>query len=156
MSGFGAQPAGSSPYGIGTPAVADGTGGTILLDPTTNRSTGSRKIDQTTRDYVVDEYGRFVGMPDVQQLVLMAVTTRKGSAAMRDLGHELDRIDRISTNVARRVDLTLRACVQHLVTRGLIEVVGTTVEVVQPGRIQMALLWRDLTGQIDDDQRTDV
>lgn len=128
----------------------------MFRDPATGLSTGSRLIDQTTRDYVYDEYGRTVGMPDVQQLVFLAVSTRKGSASMRELGHELAKIDRITANTARRVDVTMRAAVSHLVARGLIEVQGTTVEVVRAGRIQMSLLWRDLSGQIDGDQRTDV
>lgn len=156
MSGFGSQPAGSSPYGLGTPTTAPEDGGAIFRDPATGLSTGSRLIDSVTKDYVYDEYGRAVGMPDVQQLVLLATSTRKGSASMRELGQELAKIDRITVNTARRVDVTMREAVQHLVARGLIEIQGTTVEVVQQGRIQMSLLWRDLTGQLDADQRTDV
>lgn len=156
MSGFGSQPAGSSPYGLGTPATAPSQAGGIFVDPATGLSTGSRLIDPATRDYVYDENGRAVGMSDVQQLVFLAVSTRKGSAAMRELGQELEKIDRITANTARRVDVTMRDAVQHLVSRGLIAVTGTTVEVVGSSRIQMSLLWRDLTGQVDGDQRTDV
>lgn len=145
MSGWGSQPFGSSPYGIGTPAVADALGGSTLRDASTGEQLGSRKIDPATGDYVLDENGRILGMSSITQLVLLAVSTTKGSAAMRQLGQELRKIDRITSNLPRRVDNTLRAAVQHIVNRGLIEVVGTEVEVVRPGVVLARMRWRDLS-----------
>lgn len=154
-SGLGSQGFGSTPYGLGTPAVAPSQGGAIFRDASTGLSTGSRMIDPVTKDYVFDSNGRILGMPDVHQLVLLAVSTRKGSSAMRELGQELERIPRITANTARRVDSTLRASVQHLVDQGLITVTGTTVE-TGDARIRAVLLWRDLTATIDADQRTEI
>jgi hypothetical protein len=151
MSGFGSQPNGSSPYGIGTPAVSSGTGGKLLRDTSTGRRMGSRRIDPFTKDYVLDENGRILGMNNTQQLVLMAVSTDKGSSAMRSLGQELRRIERITSNFARRVDTTLRACVQHIVDLGLIEVLGTRVEIVRPGVSKARLLWRDLESGVENE-----
>jgi hypothetical protein len=145
MSGFGSQPFGSSPYGIGTPAVAPELGGSILRDEANGLSTGSRKIDPRTRDYVLDANGRILGMSDTKQLVLLAVSTDKGSSAMRELGQVLRSIDRITTNFSRRVDSTLRAAVQHLVNRRLIEVVGSEVQVLRSGVAFARFRWRDLT-----------
>src|SRR5687768_14948454 len=144
MAGFGSQPYGSSPYGIGTPAVATNLGGATLTDEA-GVQRGSRRIDPYTKDYVLDETGRIAGMSNVHQLVQLAVSTTKGTAAMRALGHDLRRIDRISANFVRRVDTTLRAAVQRLVSQGLIEVVGTSVEVARPGVGFARLQWRDLT-----------
>jgi hypothetical protein len=144
MSGFGSQPFGSSPYGLGTPAVATDLGGATLADQNGVQQ-GSRRIDPLTKDYVLDDTGRIAGMANTHQLVLLAVSTTKGTAAMRTLGHELKKIERISANFVRRVDTTLRACVQHLVLRGLIEVVGTSVQVARPGVGFAKLNWRDLT-----------
>lgn len=150
MSGFGSQPFGSSPYGIGTPAAATESGGSILRDETTGQAWGSRKIDPVTKDYVLDDNGRILGMSDVHQLVLLAVSTTKGSSAMRQLGQEIKGIDRITTNFVRRVDTTLRAAVQHLVDKELIEVLGVTVDVVRPGVTLARLRWRDLaSGEVE-------
>jgi len=143
MSGFGSQPYGSSPYGLGTPAVATDLGGSALVNEGVQQ--GSRRIDPLTKDYVLDDTGRIAGMSNVHQLVLLAVSTTKGSAAMRTLGHDFKKIERISANFIRRVDTTLRAAVQHLTARGLIEVTGVTVEVARPGVGFAKLQWRDLT-----------
>lgn len=144
MPGIGSQPAGSSPYGIGTPAVYGGNLGKPLQDEN-DVMHGSRFIDPVAKDYVVDVNGRVAGMPNVHQLVLLAVSTTRGTAAMRSLGHELRKIDRITSNFARRVDTSLRSAVAPLVARGLIEVVSTSVEILQPGRAFGKLKWRDLT-----------
>lgn len=145
MSGFGSQYFGSAPYGLGTPEAAPDLGGKALTHPDTGEQTGSRQIDPATKDYVLDDYGRIAGMSNVHQLVLLAVSTKKGSAAMRQLGHELMSIQRISANFARRADSELRRAVQHLVNRGLVEVVGTSVDIVRPGVARARLMWRDLT-----------
>jgi len=156
MSGFGSQPFGSTPYGLGTPAVAAELGGKVLRNEQNGESTGSRRIDPVTGDYVLDDNGRILGMDDVKHLVFMAVATDKGSSAMRQLGHELRRIDRITSNFTRRVDSTLRAAVQHLVNRELIEVVGTEVQVIRPGVAFARLRWRDLETGLEDETIVDA
>ena len=152
MSGFGSQPFGSSPYGIGTPATAPEDGGALLRDVDTGQTRGSRKVDPFTRDYVVDTNGRLVGMGNTKQLVLLAVSTKQGSAAMRQLGQTLRDIDRISPNFQRRVDHALRDAVQHLVNSNLIEVVGTEVEVLRPGVAFARLRWRDVETGLEDEE----
>ena len=147
--GFGNQPFGSSPYGIGTPAVYPGLGGAILRDAKTGASLGSRRIDPRTRDYVVDSNGRILGMSKTQQLVYLAVSTTKGSAAMRSLGHELAKIDRISGNFFRRLSTTLHAAVQDLVNSGLIVVLGVRAQLVRPGVVYVALKWRDVSAKTE-------
>jgi hypothetical protein len=133
------------PYGSGTPAVAQDGGGLALKNFTSGEQDGSRRIDPLTKDYVLDATtGRIKGMNDTQQLVYMAVATTKGTSAMQSLGQELMLIQRITSNFARRVDSTLRAAVQHIVDRKLIEVVGTQVDVVRPGVARVLLQWRDL------------
>ena len=70
---------------------------------------------------------------------------------MRSLGHEIRSIDRITSNFVRRVDSTLRMAVQHIVNRGLIEVVSVDVEVVRPGVALARLRWRDLSSGVEDE-----
>ena len=95
MSGFGSQPYGRSPYGIGTPALATPTGGSVLRDETTGISQGSRRLNPSTRDYDIDEYGRALGANNVRAMVELALSTDLGSSAMVELGHLLRTIDRI-------------------------------------------------------------
>lgn len=148
MSGFGSQPFGSSPYGIGTPAVAEASGGKILRNASTGKSTGSLLIENG--NYVFDDNGRLLGMDDVKQLVYLAVRTTKGSSAMRELGQTLRKIDRITSNIERRVDATLREAVKHLVDKQLVEVTSVTVEHVREGVVIARMAWRNLlTGDAD-------
>ena len=143
---------GVQPYGIGTPAPVTAATGIALKDPVEGQQQGSRKINPATGDYVLDTTSmRIQGMSDTKQLVLLAVNTTKGSSAMRSLGHEIRSIDRITSNFVRRVDSTLRMAVQHIVNRGLIEVVSVDVEVVRPGVALARLRWRDLSSGVEDE-----
>ena len=150
MSGVGSVPFGSSAFGLCPPMGAPAVGGAPTADPTTGLPTGARKIDPRTKDYVLVN-GSIAGMSAVRQFVLLAVSTTKGSSAMRSLGQELASIDRISGNFVRRVDTTLRAAVQHIVNRGLIVVVETKVELVRPGVARARLRWRDLSTGLEDE-----
>ena len=147
MTIFGAQP-----YGVGTATVAQDLGGSTLKDAAgTGIQQGSRKIDPKTKDYVIDPAtGRIQGMSNAQQLVYLAVNTTLGASALRSLGQEIMLIDRITSNFERRVDTTLRRAVQHIVDRGLIEVVDTQVTILRPGVAVALLLWRDLSSGDDD------
>lgn len=148
MSGFGSQPFGSSPYGIGTPAVAEAAGGKLLRDSVSGKSTGSLLIQDG--DYVFDENGRLLGMDDVKQLVYLAVKTTKGSSAMRELGQTIRKIDRITSNIEYRVEATLRAAVKHLIDKELVEIISVKVEQIREGVVIARMAWRNLlTGKAD-------
>lgn len=151
MSGFGSQPFGSSPYGIGEATVPDAMPGRVYRDPRTGSAFGARLIDPHSRDYVYDENGRALGMSGVLQQVQLAVSTEKRSAAMLELGHELGSIDTISSNLQLRVETALREAVAHLTARGLIEVLGVSMfmagtgDGLQPGQVHTRFRFRDLT-----------
>ncbi len=145
-SGLGTQPFGISPYGIGTPITAPVPGGEILRHVVTGEACGGRRIERG--DYVFDEYGRPSGMPNAHQLVLLAVSTAKGSSAMIELGHNIRSIERITSNIVYQVSTTVRAAVAHIVERGLIEVVDVVVEQVRPGTVRARLRWRDLSSGV--------
>lgn len=147
--GFGGSGFGSSPYGIGTPTSAS-SGGKILRNTLTGQSTGSRRLDPKTKDYVLDEYGRIEGMSNVQQLVLVAVSTEQGSSAVRTLGQDLKKIDRITNNFEKRVENVLRAALSHLTDDNLIEIKSiTTTRLPTTGRAYTKLVWRDLTTDLE-------
>lgn len=94
---------------------------------------------------MLDSNGRILGMSALHQKVLLAVSTERGSAAMRSLGQTLKSIERISSNFSARVENDLRTAVQHLTDPRLIEVVGVEVSVVKPGGALIRLRWRDLS-----------
>ncbi len=145
MSGFGNQPYGSSPYGIGTPITATAPGGAVLRETSTGSSLGSRLINAETRDYVVDENGRIVGMSDVQQLMQIALGTVKGSSAMLGLGHALATLDVITDNVERRVATIVDDAVLHLTSRKLVEILSVVTTRMHAGALHIVVRWRDLT-----------
>jgi hypothetical protein len=144
MSGFGSQPLGSTPYGLGTPASAPIPGGAVLRNPATNASTGSRRIDPKTGDYVLDDSGRILGMSDTQQLVFMAVLTVRGSSAMATLGHRLDDIETMGSSFEREVEATYQEALADLVARRLIEIVAIDVRRLHPGAAYIKVRWRDV------------
>lgn len=144
-SGFGSQGFGSSPYGIGVPSVGNPPGGAVLRDPLTGTSSGSRRIDPVTRDYVLDDNGRTLGMSDVQQLVLMALQTVRNSSAMNGLGQSLGDIVVIGDNIERQIASIFENALAHLVARGLVQIISTTVTRLHPGAIKATVRWRDLT-----------
>lgn len=151
MAGFGSQPFGSTPYGLGQATVPDVQGGRVYRDPLTGNALGARKIDPRTRDYVMDEHGRYVGMSSTLQLVQIALSTEKASSAMRELGHELGTIETITSNIQRRVETTLTEAISHITARGLIEVLGVEMfkagpdDGLNPGAVHARFRFRDLT-----------
>lgn len=148
--GFGSSGFGSSPYGIGTPADVDPNGGKALQNAQTSKQQGSRRINPATGDYVMNSFGRIEGMSDVQQMVLLAVSTELGSSSVVALGHELKSIDRITTNFAKRVETVLRNALAALVNDKQIEIQAIRVErMPQSGRAYVQLLWRDLTSDVE-------
>ncbi len=148
--GLGTSPLGVAPYGYGTPTEAPVPGGRIL-DNGYGVQSGSRKINEETRQYEFDTFGRVVGGGDTRQMVLLAVSTALGSSAQRNLGHDLASIEDIGEDFDRRIDGAYRAALTSLVARGLIEIISITIDRIEtPGTNQekgafIRLRWRDLT-----------
>lgn len=139
---------GSQPYAPGTPRVTLNTRGVPNRNPYTGAQNGSRKIDPATRDFVIDPAtGQSLGMTNAQQLVYMAFKTDLGSSAMREIGQKLAKIKRIGPSFALEVDVELRRVVQHIVDQKVIEVVGTSVQIVRPGAARASLRFRDVETQ---------
>ncbi len=145
MSGFGAAPFGVAPYGVGTPATAPEPGGKIHRDEATGAQFGSRKLNKYTKQYEFDDYGRVLGMADVQQMVQIAVSTELGSSAVRNLGHELRTVLDITDNFQRRVQTILESALADLVKRKLVEIITVDVRRVNTSGLYALLRWRDLT-----------
>lgn len=152
MAGAGIQPAGTTPAGTGSLTLAVAPGGSVLRDPNTSLQQGGRFIDPITRQYTFDSYGRSRGMSEAAQLVFLACTTSKGSAAHVTLGNELFKIDRITDNYAKRVQDIYTAALSDLVARRLISVIDITVNQVtnSPTRLLVYVRFQDLTTGIEE------
>jgi hypothetical protein len=146
MAGLGHAACGTAPYGLGTPATSSTNGGALLPNER-GETQGSRYINPRTRRYEYDEHGRAKGMPNVQQLVLMAFMTIRGSSAMPDLGDEAPSGVIGANFVARRKEAVTRAAA-HLVDGNLIEIISIDVD-PKARPIFTIVRWRDLTTRIE-------
>lgn len=152
MAGAGAQAAGTTSAGFGTPATATVPGGAFLRDEKTGASLGARKIDPNTKDYVLDSNGRVLGVDYVRHAVQMTLQTERGSAVVQSMGHRLRSIDRVSPNIEQQILVVLTEAMQPLVDQGLVEVVGFSHFVagndangLKRGAVYGRFRWRDLT-----------
>ena len=159
MSGAGIQGAGTTSAGFGTSEDAAVPGGVILRDVKTGRSFSDRKIDTFTRDYVLDEFGRLLGMNGVQHAIQVALSSELDSSAVKGLGQRLRSIDRITSNFDRQVLSILTEAVQPLIIMGLIEVLGFVQAKagddkngLRRGAVYGKFLWRDLTTKIEHEE----
>ncbi len=150
--GAGSQPAGSSAAGYGTPALGHEPFGDLLQIAETGAMSSARLIDQTTRDYVLDaDSGRLRGMNAVHQIVQMSVQTNKASSAVREMGNELHKVDRITDNFQLHCLTILTDALQSPISRGLVEILDFSVfkaargSGLREGQTYGRLRWRDLT-----------
>lgn len=150
MAGFGSQRAGSTSAGLGAPAIGQSMPGVVLRDPATQAMSSSRGIDSVSRDYLYDvANGRLIGMDDVRQLVQLALSTEIGSSAMRSLGNELRRIDRITSNFERRVNDAIAAALSDLIARKVVALQDVVIQRFAATKTFVRVEWRDLTTGVE-------
>jgi hypothetical protein len=139
--------AGFSPAGFGDIEDAPAPATDNLVDEHGVQQT-ARAIDPVTGQYILRSTGRFLGMPRTRQLVLIAIKTVLNSSALKGFG--LEEIGGDNDALAtRRLEAKLRAALDHLVTKGLIEIVAVPTVGDTPTRIRGALKWLDLaTNQV--------
>lgn len=140
--------AGESPAGIG----AGGLYSPAVVGAVSQARAGSRYLDPSTGDYSVDsETLNFKQMPPNRQRVLLAVVTKKGSAAaMPSLG--IQRPGKITSKFRAELDVFVRSALIHLTDgrRPAISIDDIMAEVVSTGRVQVVISYTDnQTGQQD-------
>lgn len=119
--GLGTAPLGSSALAFGTPGSAPTPGAAALSND--GVATGARRIstDPATRgQYVVDADGSTEGMSAVQQSVLLAYRTQRGSAAAQLVGNTLADVRKITPDIAAQLERLARAPIQRLLDAGLV------------------------------------
>lgn len=151
MAGFGVMPAGSGPYGIGTPTVTAGRQGGALRG-TLGTQFGSRFIDPRTRRWVFDAFGRTVGMRNSAHMLLTHVLTELGSSSWP--GGLPKGSGVIGASFVSQRETDVRNALKPLEDAGLVEVLRVFVERDGQSRGLTRVEWRDLT--TDKTEATDL
>ena len=137
--GAGLCPAGFSPAGYGLIDTAVAPGPTALPDPRTGVSDGGRYINQSTGDYVFTSDGRLLGMPNVYQLVLIALENTIDFSRLQEKG----------PNFPKVVRTIIQNALADLVTKKMIQIRKIVVQSGQPNMNPDATIaivnWVDLT-----------
>lgn len=132
------SPIGSTPFGMGMPVAAP--------LPATQGPALSRYIDPGTGDFVINaDVGQLASMPSLRQRVLLIMSTALGSSsAMPTLGIPRPRkIDQAYVNTTRAA--IRRAFVNLTDIERVMQIQDIAVEKQTTGRIQITLVYRDLT-----------
>lgn len=128
--GAGASPAGAGVAGLGTPATADAQADALLTD-TLGVARSSRAIgtDPDHRGQYVFAGGNVQGMPDAQQLVLIAFATDLGSAADASIGNRIGKVRTLGDNAVAELTAAVNETVADLVKRGIVRVESVEIDV---------------------------
>lgn len=143
MLGLGVCPCGVSVLGVGQLDSAEATAATVLIQTSDGTPQAARQIAQG--QYVYDDEGRIAGMDPVQQLVLLAISTKLNSSAVEGMGMA-DIPDRIRPGMEKELQSIVDEAVRDLYNQGLIKSLGISVERAGQSAVRVSFLWRDLLG----------
>lgn len=138
---------GSSLYGFGSVDAAGSPVQTILIDGNKGIGRNARKIDERTGQYAFDANGRIAGMSEVQQAVLLAVKTVRGSSAIKDFGDPSGLIQRKGTNYQKQLASALTLALKDLTDRQMIRIDSVNVT-DNGGPVLRVLRFTDLTTNV--------
>lgn len=150
--GAGFAPAGSFPAGYGVPDSAHVPIDATLPALKTSLPSPGRYVDQTTKSYAFTADGRVQGMGNVNQLVLLAITTVRGSSVLPNLGQTFSLIKEKGTDFKRQVASAINLALSDLVKRSLIRVVSIDVQepITAPDAAIVNVKWQDVTTGVFD------
>lgn len=132
MIGIGTVAIGSTPFGFGTPVVAQAP----------SESQGNAAfIDPRTKDYVVGDDGEVKRMPITRQRVLLLLLTELGSSADPEKGLRLP--DKIDQTYVQQCQQAVRDALVPM--GGDIVIDAIPVEVLPNGRTFITVEFTDLT-----------
>jgi hypothetical protein len=131
------MPAGTGPFGIGTPAVG-------VAPPT--GAAGSRFIDPRSGDFIQDDTTKQLGqMPAVRQRVLLAIATlRQSATALPLFGIVLP--PKITATYRAEVEASIRSSLRQMTdVEGVLRLDAITIERGSGGRSQVTVSFTDVT-----------
>lgn len=146
--GAGACPVGTSAAGYGVPDRAFAPNNAVLPDLRTGLPQTGRAIDPVKKSafFATDGSGRLQGQGTVPQLVALALTTVRGSAAI-PLGQTFSLIQEKGANYTQQVTAAVQLAFADLVKQGLAQVVSVNVQTPpsNPDAGLAMVKWVDLT-----------
>lgn len=140
--GAGACGAGSSLAGFGDPATTAANTAKIYikLDGTQG---DAALIDHKTGDYVLDQYGNKVGDDSANQLVYLALFTKRGSSIIQDLGLDLINAT-ITDDTVDIAKAAVKLALQDLTNKNIIELMTINV-IVNQDKVSVNIVYRILS-----------
>lgn len=141
MAGVGIGPVGTLPIG-GSYVVVSGALAMTVNGVVQRGGVSSSKIDDTTRDYELDEYGNEVAMSDSGQRVYLLLKTSYGSIA-NDTGLGLQKPSKLGANAGKEVEAFVRQALSPATDDESIKLEDVQVETDGP-RLYALIRWRDL------------
>src|SRR5690349_21781461 len=143
MAGFGTMPAGTGPFGIGTPT-------TTAAPPT--GTAGSRYLNPASRDYQQDtDTQQLAQMPAIRQRVLLAVMTEKGSStALPKFG--IARPRKVTPSFEAEITASVRASLVQLTdVERAIRIDAIDIERGASGRQRVTISYTDISSGTPDE-----
>lgn len=135
MSGFGNSSWSITPFGTGTPAVAQA--------PPTSAPVEARYVNPATKDYEQDGEGEYKRMPKTRQRVLLAVTTLFNSSSVL-VGEGLQLPKKMDRHFDQRMRVAVQSVLAFLIKERAIRLDGVTVERPPVGRANTRIDYTDL------------
>lgn len=142
--GMGLCRCGLAVVGFGDVATADDINTQILPDASRQQSQDARFIDPSSKDYVVDQYGRTVGDNSIAQQVYLALITTKGSCANFTLGNDFKKIKTYnSKTIQAQISTQVRLALKTLIDNKSITLINVSVVLSQVQTISIKVEWRN-------------
>lgn len=110
-----------------------------------NQIQSGRFIDTTTKDYVLNANGQFVGQDIIKQQVYMSLITIFGSSAQNTLGNTLFQIKLITPNIVSQCQNACQQALANLINNGSVLLNGVNVILNGPGNVIVQVFWTELS-----------
>lgn len=105
----------------------------------------SRYINPNTNDFVLQANGHFVGMPSLQQEVILAIQTQLNSSVVSNFGLSLQSIKVITPNVQNQVLALFNNALSNLISTNRIRLNNVVTTRTAVGQISTVFSWTDIT-----------
>lgn len=137
--GFGA-------VGVGVGAMPSSGAATAKIFKLADGSQGGAPyLDPSTKDYVLDDHGNALGQAAVPNMVALALSTLRGSAAVASFGIDLSQLDVFRTDTQNRARTIVADALKPLTTKRLVLVTSVRVERPKDAALVLVVNWTDLT-----------
>lgn len=105
----------------------------------------ARYIDPVTRDFVVSANNHFQGMNNVEQEVLLAVSTTFNSSVLLNFGQNFASMQVITKNVQTQMVGLLNQCLAYQIQNNLITIQNASVATNSFGQVSLQFVFTNNT-----------